>query len=173
VGHALGALAAGWGVGGVRGAWRGPALYAALGVLPDADLLVGLHSMYSHSVGAAAAVALSAALVPANGRARLGGGSRIGFALACGAAYASHIFLDWLGSDTTPPIGIMALWPLTQAYYQSDLHWFLAISRRYWLPSFWTLNAAAAVREIVLLAPPVLLVWWLRGGRRTWARTTD
>jgi hypothetical protein len=70
--------------------------------------------------------------------------------------------LDALGDDTTPPIGIMALWPLTSEFYQTDLRWFMAISRRYWLPGFWTHNLLAVAWEVVLLAPVAAAVAWLR-----------
>jgi hypothetical protein len=85
-------------------------------------------------------------------------------------AYASHVLFDWMGNDTTPPIGIMALWPFTDAYYQSELYVFDAISRRYWLPNFWTHNLLAVVRELAIVAPVVALVAWRRlrpaGGTR-------
>ena len=74
------------------------------------------------------------------------------------AACASHTLLDWLGTDTAPPIGIMALWPFSRGYYESQLHVFMAISRRYWLPEFWTYNLRALVRELVILLPVVGLV---------------
>jgi hypothetical protein len=91
----------------------------------------------------------------------IAGASRLVMALAAGAAYGSHILLDWMGSDDTPPIGIMALWPFTDAFYQSDLYWFMAISRRYWLANFWTHNLTAVFWEIVLLGPlAAAIVWW-------------
>jgi hypothetical protein len=162
IGHALGGAAAGWCLASERPRWPQTAVFAALGVLPDLDLLVDLHSTYSHSIGAAALVGLAAAFLPASLRARWSSLGRASFALACAAAYGSHIVLDWLGSDTTPPIGIMALWPVSSAFSQSDLHVFHAISRRYWLPSFWTMNLTAAVREIALLAPLVAFVGGVR-----------
>lgn len=113
--------------------------------------------MYTHSVGATMLVAVLAAAAVRHGRAR--------FSLACAAAYASHIVLDWLGNDTTPPIGIMALWPLTSDFYQSDLHLFQAITRRYWLDGFWAHNLRAVARELLLLGPLAALVWWGRGRR--------
>jgi hypothetical protein len=76
------------------------------------------------------------------------------------------VLLDWLGSDTTPPIGIMALWPFTDGYYQSEFYVFDAILRSYWLAGFWAHNALAVVREIVVLGPVCWLVWWLRRGPR-------
>jgi hypothetical protein len=139
-------------------------------VLPDGDLLVGMHSRQTHSLGAAALVAGLAAVAPDRWREALGAGSRLRFALACGAAWGSHVLLDWLGSDSTAPIGIMALWPVSSAFYQSDLHWFMAISRRYWLPDFFRMNALAAVRELLILGPAALLIGWARRPR---TKTSD
>jgi membrane-bound metal-dependent hydrolase YbcI (DUF457 family) len=162
----LGGVAAGWLVAGratdvasptrrlvPRGAlgWRGTAfVFALLGAAPDLDLLVGSHSTYTHSVGAVAFTAVAARLlVPRRGAK---------WALACAAAVASHSLLDWLGNDTTPPIGIMALWPFTREFYQSSWPVFMAVSRRYWLPGFYLHNTVAVIREIVILAPAAILV---------------
>lgn len=140
--------------------WRDAAVLGFVGLLPDLDFLVGLHSRHTHGLGAAMAAGLVAWLL-ARGRARWG--------LAVAAAYASHILLDWLGSDTTPPIGIMALWPLSDAFYQSDLQVFMAIMRRDWGTGFWTHNLTAIAWELLLLGPPAALVWgWMiLGGSRT------
>ena len=82
----------------------------------------------------ASAPSPSPQLRPCSGR---GAGSPA-LALACAAAVASHVLLDWLGSDTTPPLGVMALWPFTSDFYQSPFFLFMAISRRWWLPGFYT-----------------------------------
>jgi hypothetical protein len=82
------------------------------------------------------------------------------------AAYASHVLLDWLGSDSSPPIGVMALWPFSRAYYESDLHVFLAISRRYYQGwRFVTQNVLAVSLELMILVPAIALVWRFRGRR--------
>jgi membrane-bound metal-dependent hydrolase YbcI (DUF457 family) len=162
----LGGVTAGWLIAGrptdpggadwrllPRGAagWRGTALvFGLLGAAPDLDLLVGSHSTYTHSVAAVAATALVTRLLAPH-RGTL-------WALACAAAVASHILLDWLGHDTTPPIGVMALWPFTREFYQSSRPVFMAISRRYWLPGFYLHNTVAVIREILLLAPAAILV---------------
>ena len=87
-------------------------------------------------------------------------------ALACVAAYASHVLLDWLGSDSSPPIGVMALWPFSRAYYESDLHVFMAISRRYYQGwRFVTQNVLAVSLELLILVPALALVWRFRGRR--------
>jgi hypothetical protein len=179
VGHAVAGLAAGWLIAGApapaspfsRSApvphqpwiatWRGAIVFAGLAVSPDLDLLFHAHSMYTHSIGAALIVMLAvAALTPAHA-------GRWTAALACAAAYFSHTVLDWMGNDTTPPIGIMALWPFTPDYYESNLHFFMAITRRYWLPGFWTHNLIAMLREIGTLVPLALVIYFLRRRRAT------
>lgn len=159
VGHALGGALAGGVVAGALGPWwRQAALLGLLGIAADLDFLLGLHSQYSHSVGAAVLVGLVVYVAS---------GGRFRWALAASLAYASHILLDWLGDDTTPPIGVMALWPFSEGFYQSDLHWFMAVFRSYWLPGFVGHNLTALARELVLLGPPAALVWWwrIRGAR--------
>jgi inner membrane protein len=169
VGHVIAGIAAGWLVAGrPRGsAWRQAAarealIFGALGALPDVDLLVGAHSGPTHSIGAAAIVAMVVWLAGA------GLGIRRGLvgAAACFAAYGSHVLLDWLATDSSPPIGIMALWPFSRQYYESDVHVFLAISRRYahgW--SFVRQNLIAIAREIAILVPVVTIVAFARRRR--------
>lgn len=184
LGHALGAAAAGWIVGGrVWPGWHATlfvprhrpvidalgqtrrahdlnltsrgmaaALYAAVGIAPDLDLLAGSHSTYTHSVGAVALVFVVAWAL----------GKRPRVAAAIAAAWASHLVLDWLGSDTSPPIGIMALWPFTTQHYQSGFSLFDAISRRYWLPEqFVWGNLTAAVKEVLILTPLAGVSYWI------------
>jgi hypothetical protein len=134
-------------------------LFGAVAVAPDLDLLVGAHSTYTHSIGAVIVVTL-VTLAMTRGR-----WPRI--ALGIAAAWSSHILLDWLGSDTSPPIGIMALWPFSDGYYQSSLLVFDAISRRYWLPQefIWG-NLRAALKELLILGPIAWLAFWRRDCRR-------
>lgn len=170
IGHVIAGVAAGWLVAGsprVAGTFAGkvPAtflLFGALGAVPDVDLVVGAHSGPTHSIGAAALVGMTAFVV-----ARYLGARHAGrLALACAAAYASHAVLDWLGSDSSPPIGVMALWPLSRAYYESDLHVFMAISRRYYQGwRFVTQNVLAVGLELVVLVPALVLVWRFRARR--------
>jgi hypothetical protein len=131
----------------------------AAAVLPDVDFLWGRHNMETHSLGAAV---LAGLVVLAWTRGR---GVRLAVLVA--AAWASHVLFDWLGSDTTPPIGVMALWPLSGDYYFAYAYWFEAISRRTHLPNFWSHNLYAVARELVMLAPlAALAAWWRRARRR-------
>jgi membrane-bound metal-dependent hydrolase YbcI (DUF457 family) len=158
LGHALGGLATGWLIdrprdGTVR-QWGPPAaLFALAGALPDVDLLFGVHRGAMHGVGAVAIAGLFVWGVTRRGS----------FAIAVASAYASHILLDWLGADTSAPVGVMALWPFSRAYYESGVHLFPPISRRYWLPEFWSMNLHALGRELVILGPiAVAIALWRR-----------
>jgi membrane-bound metal-dependent hydrolase YbcI (DUF457 family) len=159
LGHALAGVTAGWAIAGPaptspgaarRYLWRTAALFATLGMLPDLDLLVdGHHRTLTHGLGSAVVVGVIVAIVARQGR----------LGLASAAAYASHILLDWLGSDTSPPIGVMALWPFSRDYHQSDLHLFYSVSRRYWMPGFVAHNLRAVAWELAILVPLIAAAW--------------
>ena len=128
-------------------------ILVAIGVAPDLDLLIGRHSMETHSIGAAVLVASIAAWQrwPV-------ASSRMTTWIAVLLAWLSHPLLDALGSDTSAPIGVMAFWPLSSAHFQTHWQVFEAISRRYWRDDFWSLNISAMVREVLVLLPIVALV---------------
>jgi len=179
VGHALAGVAAAWLAGGrlPRG-WHGTlflpnptrtaptsvdftsrpaemAMFGAAAIAPDLDLLVGSHSTYTHSIGAVLLVFLVTLFAMGTRQWRI--------AIGIAAAWGSHLLLDWLGSDTSPPIGIMALWPFDGGYYQSSLSLFDAISRRYWLPEQFVIgNLKAAIKEVIVLAPIFAAAFALR-----------
>jgi hypothetical protein len=165
LGHALAGIASGWLIAPTREGMdtgvsiRRAALFGAVAAAPDLDLLAGAHSGPTHGLGAAVIVGAIAWIVL-----RLRRQDGFGLALAIAAAYASHTLLDWLGTDTAPPIGIMALWPFSHAYYEAPIHVFMAISRRYWLEEFWTSNLQALARELLILGPVVAIV--VASGRR-------
>lgn len=146
-------------------------IFGCAGMAPDLDLLVGAHRGPTHGLGAAvlagglslllAPMADSRPASPAQAHSRASPG-RLLFACAVALAYASHTLLDWLGHDTTPPTGIMALWPISRAYYESSVHLFDAISRRYWLPGFWQHNLVAMTRELTIIVPILGAIYVLR-----------
>ena len=149
VGHALGGLIAGAAV-----APSGLLLCAAAGVLPDIDFAWGGHNRETHSLGAAIIAGLIVLAWKRDPR----------LASAVTLAWASHVLFDWLGSDDTPPIGVMALWPLNSNFYFADAFVFEAISRRYWLDNFYTHNAWAVIKEILILGPITItaFLWQVR-----------
>jgi hypothetical protein len=175
VGHFIGGVAAGWLVAGApdaatqsrtRSRWREGVFFGILGALPDLDLIAGEHRGPSHSLTAAAIVGLVVWAVQVSRQRTSTGRSRAGAALlgaASAAAYASHVLLDWLGADTSYPIGIMALWPFSHRHYESAVHLFLSTSRRYdagW--PFVEQNLMALTRELVVLVPMLVLVAFAR-----------
>lgn len=156
VGHALGALAVGWIVSGPatrdvvlkRSAW-----IVAFGLAPDLDLLIGRHSMETHSFGAAlvvAAVAAAARLPLADTRWRI--------FLAAALAWSTHPILDAYGADGSAPYGVMMFWPVSKAHVMLGAL-FDPISRRWWLDGFVTHNLLAAVREVYILGPIAAFAW--------------
>ena len=151
VGHALGGL--------IVGELLAPSaliLCAVAGVTPDVDFLWGGHNRQTHSLGAAVIAGVVVLAWKRNPR----------LALAVMLSWASHVVFDWLGSDDTPPLGVMALWPLNSNFYFADAYVFEAISRRYWLDNFFSHNAWAVMKEILILGPVASVAWWLRRGSK-------
>ena len=130
---------------------------AVAACLPDLDFVWGRHNMETHSLGAAVAAGLLVGAVTRGRAPRL--------AVAVTLAWASHVAFDWLGSDDTPPLGVLALWPISSAFYLADAFVFEAISRRYWLAGFWRHNAWAVATEFAMLAPVLAVLVRLRWPR--------
>jgi membrane-bound metal-dependent hydrolase YbcI (DUF457 family) len=178
IGHALAGAAAAWGADLVPGnrAWRtAPATAswyrragngltvacAALGALPDADLLFHAHRTYTHSVGAVIVVGIVGAAwaaMAANTKRPI---ARV--ALMCAAAYGTHLLLDYFATDMVPPFGIQALWPFSHAWYISGWHLFRGTERRHFLSlaAIW-INTRAGLQELLILAPIALAIWLIR-----------
>jgi membrane-bound metal-dependent hydrolase YbcI (DUF457 family) len=160
VGHALGgaivSLAVGpkglgaWGVGLGQNAFT---LVMLAAVLPDIDFAWGGHNRETHSLGAAVIAGLVVLAWKRDPR----------LAVAVALSWSTHVLFDWLGSDDTPPLGVMALWPLDSNFYFADAHVFEAISRRYWLENFLTHNMWAITKEVLMLGPiAAALRYWRR-----------
>ena len=160
----MAALAVGWGLAGAPsdrgGLLKQTAILAAIGIAPDLDLLIGRHSMETHSIGAAVIVASIAAWQrwPV-------ASSRLWIWLAVALAWMSHPLLDALGSDTSVPIGVMAFWPLSDAHVQTSWEVFGPISRRYWRDDFLAINLRSVSTEVLILGPILLATRWITGRR--------
>jgi inner membrane protein len=146
-----------------KGSGRLPAylfLCVALAALPDADLLYQpIHRSVTHSLGSTLIVTIVAALVTG----WVTGSRSIGVGLLCGIAWGSHTLLDWLGADPNPPRGIQALWPFSQQWFISGWDIFRGTERRQLLSAASMLyNVRAVAREVVVLAPIVILLVMLR-----------
>jgi membrane-bound metal-dependent hydrolase YbcI (DUF457 family) len=133
---------------------RRAAIMVGAAVAPDLDLLFQFvdgrnhHNNATHSVGAVMLVGLlAAALLP---RLRLSRPRAL--ALAVPLSWSTHVLLDYLNRDTNPPIGILALWPFSDAYFKFPWPLFLDIGRTL----EWATvrhNLVAAAWEALLLLP--------------------
>ena len=175
IGHALAGLTAAWAVDLVPGdrAWRtapesaswfrraGNGLTLAcvtLGAAADLDLLFAAHRTVTHSVGAVILVGAVAAELAASARRPV---ARI--ALMCAAAYATHLFIDWLSIDLSKPQGIQALWPFSREWFISGIDLFRQTERRdLWTSDTMAKNLKAILQEVVILGPPAVALWLIR-----------
>jgi inner membrane protein len=137
-------------------------LVVGAAVAPDLDLFGRLvdgqnhHQQEFHSVGFAILAGLVAAFL-----ARARGLRPAATGVAAGLGYVSHIVLDYLAVDTSPPIGLMALWPLSSAY----LHFPRPIFMDIWRTLEWKTvrhDSLAVLWEIAILTPVLLVAWRAR-----------
>ncbi len=163
------------------------ALCAALAAAPDLDLVYPpIHRTVTHSVGAILFVFIVAIAVTGwvtrpdrdssnggdgvsssfDGGPRRHARIRWGVVWLCTAAYASHLLLDWLGSDPSWPAGIQALWPFSRRWFISGLNVFPYLERREMLSiTSILINIKAIAGEILIMGPIVLAIGWLRSRR--------
>lgn len=157
IGHGLAGLAIGFAVEPATTAQtsgRRLSRFAVLGAifaaLPDADLLyTPIHRGVSHSVGASVLLMIIAAAVTGWVTGRV----QWRWVLLIGAAHASHILMDWMGTDRYPPPGLEALWPFSHDFYISGWDVFPPTERRLYLPRAWWTNLHALVAEVGFMLP--------------------
>lgn len=132
---------------------------AGLAALPDLDLLLPIaHRTVTHSLGAVLTVGLVMIIAAA-----VTGKVTRRIALTCMAAYASHLLLDWLQADPTPPYGLQALWPISSTWYISGWNIFRATDRRHLLEvATMKRNIAAVAQELAILVSVVAPLWLVR-----------
>jgi membrane-bound metal-dependent hydrolase YbcI (DUF457 family) len=137
---------------------------AGASLLPDLDFAIGpfagrsYHHYFTHSLGFTALFALAAYLV-----CRFLGRTRsFRDAMVLSAAYLSHIFLDMLGRDTTPPFGVQLFWPLSDVFTLSPVSLFDEVRRGTLGKLFGLHNWLAVAKETLILGPITVLLWWKR-----------
>lgn len=134
---------------------------AALGALPDVDLLFHDHRQFTHSVTAVVLVAIIAAAV--TGRVTRASTSRARVMTMCAAAYGTHLLLDWMAVDTFFPYGIELLWPFSSHWFISGWDIFRQTERRRILSAAaMRINLLAAAEETAILLPIAVAVWLVR-----------
>jgi len=132
---------------------------ALVAAMPDADLVYSeVHRGLSHSIGATALLMIIAGVVTGWVTGRV----QWRWVILVGAAHASHILMDWLGTDRYPPTGIQALWPFSREFYISGWDVFPPTERRIYLPgAVWT-NVRALVAEVGIMGPIAVLTFMAR-----------
>jgi inner membrane protein len=145
---------------------RRAAVIVAAALAPDLDLLLRFvdgrnhHNQHTHSLGAAVLAFAAGAIVLRH----LRFARPTALALCAAVGWASHIVLDYLNRDTNPPIGIMALWPLTDGYYKFPWPLFLDIGRTLEWATVGH-NLVAAAWEACLLVPILWAAFHYRSRR--------
>ena len=133
------------------------ALVVGAALAPDVDLFFRFvdgrnhHNNETHSLG----FALLAGMAGATAFPLLRFARPYALALAASLAWTSHVLLDYLNRDTNPPIGLLALWPWSAAYYKFPWPLFMDIGRTLDLTTL-RHNLVAAAWEACVLGP---LLW--------------
>lgn len=134
--------------------WFWCALTAAL---PDIDLIIPqAHRSATHSVTASLLIFIVTVVVTGKVTPR----PAWGLATALAVAHASHLLLDWLGSDRFPPFGLQAFWPFSDRFYISGVDLFPPVERRLLRPEAFSVNAYAALAEVLIAGPVALTAWF-------------
>jgi len=153
IGHALGGVAAGalvvrqlpLDIQFLGQRLSAPLLFAFLGMFADIDFVVMVgHRHATHSISAAILAGAATVFIAPR---------QLRVWVASAAAYGTHVLLDWLGTDTVAPFGLMALWPFDTAHYQSSLGWFYPVCREYWLIDCWVALAWSVCYEVLFIGP--------------------
>ena len=140
-----------------------------IGTLADADFLVAhyttvqylRHHYFTHSIPFAILFTVVCWIIlrlakfqnPNKGAALLG------------AAYGSHLFLDYFAHDGSKPYGIPLLWPLTDRHFIAPFDVFFSIHRGEFSDLFSLHNFFAILIESAVLAPIVVLMFLLANSR--------
>jgi len=150
--------------------WFNVSIFVTLANLPDIDFLPGFllgepnryHQWFTHSLGFAFLAGLFGALFywqrqnqtdrQADGFGRCG--------VFIGLAVLSHIMLDLLTWDATPPKGMMLFWPFDKKHYDVRWDFFLSSRRDNVSTTFFSsllnwYNFKIVLREFLIMAPIV------------------
>ena len=157
IGHALAGIAIAGACGRAEASRRDIGFLVLCATAPDLDLLLrwvdgaNHHRGPSHSLGAALILAIAVFLLR-----RFGLKTPSGW--LAGLAWASHVALDYVGVDTSPPFGEMALWPVSDGFYIAPVFLFYDVPRSFTEAAI-RHNLLAVGIEILVLLPVAALGW--------------
>ncbi len=140
------------------------AVCAGVSLLPDLDFAIGpfagksYHHYFTHSLGFTALFGLAAYIVSRTLRKT----RPLRDAAVLTVVYLSHILLDMVGRDTTPPFGVQLFWPFSEVFYILPVSLFDEVWRGTLGKLFGLHNWLAVARELLVLGPIVVFLWWWR-----------
>jgi inner membrane protein len=145
-----------------RGALLGSVFVANL---PDLDYLPGVlagdlnryHHGLTHTLGWCVLMSVAVWLLL---RAACPARAPLRVLVWCLALTGSHLLADWLTADNRPPIGILALWPFSDAHFHAPVSLFWPLLKRDYAEIFQWHNVQAIGVEALLCLPLVLLAAW-------------
>jgi membrane-bound metal-dependent hydrolase YbcI (DUF457 family) len=140
-----------------------------VGTLADADFLIAYfstapylrHHYFSHSIPFAIVFTLFCWLFLKSIRFKNAGRATA----VLGAAYSSHLLLDYFADDGSRPYGIPLLWPFSNRHFIAPFDIFLSIHRGEFSDLFSLHNVMAILIEVGVLAPIVLLLFLIANTR--------
>ncbi len=145
-------------------AWPSLLACVLLANAPDVDYLFGLpagdlnryHQTVTHTLVWVGCVTVAVGFAE-RGRA---GRASAGLALAL---LASHLLLDWLTVDRSPPVGQMLAWPVSDRLFHAPFAFIPPPAKADWAGVWSAHNLVVGLAEALLTAPLVLLgLWWKR-----------
>ncbi len=150
-------------------AWRPLAVCVILANAPDVDYLFGLfagrfnafHQTVTHTGVWVAALALALWLL-ARGRRRTKPGWSFPFLLAL---LGSHLLLDWLTADYSPPAGLTIGWPWSDRIWHASVSLFPAPAKSGWASLASWHNLRVLAWEAALTLPLPALAWLIQSRR--------
>lgn len=152
--------------------WLNVSIFVTLANLPDCDFLPGFllgepnryHQWFTHSLGFAALAGLCGGLFYWRQKHGAENSDRLGlYGIFIGLAVLSHLVLDLLTWDSSPPKGMMLFWPFDKNHYDVRWDFFLAcrrdnVSATFFSSLFSVYNLKVVLRELLIMTPLVGLV---------------
>jgi len=154
--------------------WLNVSIFVTLANLPDCDFLPGFllgepnryHQWFTHSLGFAFLAGLCGGLFywrrqKQNKLQSAENPERFGlYGVFIGFAVLSHVVLDLLTWDSSPPKGMMLFWPFDKNHYDVRWDFFLACRRdnasaTFFSSLFSMYNLKVVLREFLIMAPIV------------------
>lgn len=151
------------GLEAVRQKWKLLVAVGLLACLPDLDYIPGLfvgdwnkyHHYHVHSLGWCVLMTVSLCLIIRIVRTEL----KLRWAVFILICLSSHLVLDLMCVDQREPIGILMLWPLSEARFHGPWEIFPPLYKSSVAEVFQWKNVYAVLVEVAVLLPLLFGVW--------------